>query len=218
MSMPAPPPDPGVGGGGSFFTQKFMGIPAMVWLGGIVIVGYLYFRNRSSSGAASSSGGGGTSTTGNITLTPGATNINIPAANPGGGTTGPTGGRGGGKSLYVKSAPAGWITMVIPNGTLGWVGVAFPNQAAQDQYYSIIGAHYANGYWYFPNNFTKSQLFTALRQAGGVLISGTNTGTNTTMPQNPPETPASSQPGQPSQSGTPNPQVQPTVIPKTVSS
>jgi LysM repeat protein len=73
-------------------TQKFYGIPAIVWLGGAAILAYfLFFRNKSSSAAApSSSGGGGTSTTGNITFTPPQVNVPVSGANPVNTTTGAT--------------------------------------------------------------------------------------------------------------------------------
>jgi LysM repeat protein len=67
MSPEVPPPE----GGGSFLTQRFYGIPAIVWLGGAAILAYfLFFRNKSGAASPSSSGGGGTSTTGDITFTP----------------------------------------------------------------------------------------------------------------------------------------------------
>lgn len=62
---------PEAGEGQNFFTKKFFGIPAIVWILGAVLLAYLFFRSKSgSSGTASTSGGGGTSTTGNISLKP----------------------------------------------------------------------------------------------------------------------------------------------------
>lgn len=73
MSEPIPEGD---GGGGSFLTRKFAGVPAIVWLLGATLLAYLYFRNKSG-GSASSTGGGGTPTTGDISVTPGTTTINV---------------------------------------------------------------------------------------------------------------------------------------------
>ena len=79
MSEPAPE-----GGGapaaGGFMTRKFLGIPAIFWLLGAVLLAYLYFRHSSgtsSGGGATSTGGGGTSTTGDITITPSPSNLTI---------------------------------------------------------------------------------------------------------------------------------------------
>lgn len=92
--MPPEPAPEGGGGGGNFFTQKYMGIPGIVWLGGVAVLAYfLFFRNNSgSSTGASSSGGGGTSTTGDITFTPPPTQITVPTsgANPVNTSTGST--------------------------------------------------------------------------------------------------------------------------------
>lgn len=73
MSEPMPE---GEGGGGSFLTRKFAGIPAIVWLLGATLLAYLYFRNKNG-GSASSSGGGGTATTGDIAISPGTTTIDV---------------------------------------------------------------------------------------------------------------------------------------------
>ena len=87
MAEMAPEAPPAEGGGGGFMSQKFYGIPAIVWLGGAAILAYfLFFRNKTSSSAPSSSGGGGTSTTGDITFTPPAspvtTDTGATAVNP----------------------------------------------------------------------------------------------------------------------------------------
>ena len=83
MAEMAPEPPPEGGGGGGFMSQKFYGIPAIVWLGGAAILAYfLFFRNKSSAASPSSSGGGGTSTTGDITFTPPQTNVPVSGANP----------------------------------------------------------------------------------------------------------------------------------------
>lgn len=81
MSDMAPEPATG-GGGGNPLTKKFGGIPGYVILGGALIIGYLFLRGKSSSSSASpsSSGGGGTSTTGNITINPATTSINVQGA------------------------------------------------------------------------------------------------------------------------------------------
>lgn len=93
MSEPAPEPQPGQGGGGgSFFSKKFLGIPAVIWLAGAAILAYLYFKNQSSSSGSSGSGatsssGSGQSTTGDITFTPGTSTVEVQGTNPTGGTT-----------------------------------------------------------------------------------------------------------------------------------
>lgn len=61
MNTAPPPPPEGGTGGGSFLTQKYYGIPGIVWLGGAAVLAYfLFFRNKSSS----SSSGSGTSSNG----------------------------------------------------------------------------------------------------------------------------------------------------------
>ena len=77
MSEPMPEAGGGAPAAGGFMTKKFMGIPAIVWILGAVLLAYLYFRHSSSSGSASSSGGGGTPTTGNISLSPGNTSVTV---------------------------------------------------------------------------------------------------------------------------------------------
>lgn len=55
------PPEPAQGGGGNFLTQKYMGIPGVVWLGGAAILAYfLFFRNKSSSSGTTPTETGGT--------------------------------------------------------------------------------------------------------------------------------------------------------------
>lgn len=79
MSEMPPEPPPEGGGGGNFLTQRYMGIPAVVWMAGAAILAYfLFFRNKGGSSSPSSSGGGGTSTTGDITFTPPPTQITVP--------------------------------------------------------------------------------------------------------------------------------------------
>lgn len=79
MSYPDAPPPSQPPAQGGFFTQKYLGIPGVVWLAGAAVLAYfLFFRNKSSSGAGgTSTGGGGTSTTGDITLQPGTETIDL---------------------------------------------------------------------------------------------------------------------------------------------
>ncbi|HEV2353202.1 MAG TPA: LysM peptidoglycan-binding domain-containing protein [Puia sp.] len=48
-------PEPG-GGGGSFFTKKFAGIPAWAWMAAAALIAYMYFRHKSSSSTANKTG------------------------------------------------------------------------------------------------------------------------------------------------------------------
>lgn len=54
--------DPEQPGGGGMMSSKILGIPTIVWVGGIALIVYfLFFRNSSqSAGSPSTSGGGGT--------------------------------------------------------------------------------------------------------------------------------------------------------------
>jgi LysM repeat protein len=81
--MSEPAPEPG-GGTGSFFQKKFLGIPAIVWLGGAAILAYLYFRSQSGSSSSGttattpSNANSGTATTGDTTFPANAsTNLTI---------------------------------------------------------------------------------------------------------------------------------------------
>jgi LysM repeat protein len=68
MDTAAPPEQ---GGGGNFFTQKYMGIPGIVWLGGAAILAYFLFFRKSSSSSGSGSGASNTGTggtSGNVTF------------------------------------------------------------------------------------------------------------------------------------------------------
>lgn len=68
-------------GGGNFFTNRIMGVPVFVWIGGIAILAYLYFRHTQQQNVpATTSGGGGQLTTGNTTLQKGAIHITVNAA------------------------------------------------------------------------------------------------------------------------------------------
>jgi len=72
-----------------FFSRKFMGIPAIVWLAGAALLAYMYFRHQSSTGAGgTSTGGGGSAATGDITLQPSPTSITV-QGQYGPNTTGP---------------------------------------------------------------------------------------------------------------------------------
>ena len=76
---------------GTFLTKKYGGIPGVVWLAGAAVVAYfLFFRGKSSSGATSS-GGGGTPTTGDISITPGTSTVNVTDSSPVPGPRGPKG-------------------------------------------------------------------------------------------------------------------------------
>lgn len=86
------PPEPQPEGGGNFFTRKIGGIPGFVWLGGAAVVAYfLFFRGKGSTTGASSSGGGGTPSTGDITIQPGTTTVQIQGAAVPPGAPSPTG-------------------------------------------------------------------------------------------------------------------------------
>lgn len=76
-------PEPGADGGGGMLTKKIMGIPVVVWVGGIALIAYLYLRNRSgSAGSPSTSGGGGSVTTGSTRIDKGAIQVTITQGNP----------------------------------------------------------------------------------------------------------------------------------------
>jgi hypothetical protein len=68
------PPQQGPG----FMQQRYMGIPAVVWLAAAAAVAYfLFFRNSGGGLGGTSTGGGGTSSTGDITLQPGTETIDL---------------------------------------------------------------------------------------------------------------------------------------------
>lgn len=81
MSEPAPESGgaPGGSAAGSFMSRKYLGIPAVVWIAGVALLAYMYFRRKStaSGGGATSTGGGGTSTTGDIAFQPAAETIDV---------------------------------------------------------------------------------------------------------------------------------------------
>lgn len=79
--MSEPAPEGGAPSAGGFMTRKFLGIPAIFWLLGAVLLAYLYFRHSSTSasGGATSTGGGGQSTTGDITIQPSSNPLTINA-------------------------------------------------------------------------------------------------------------------------------------------
>lgn len=78
MDPEAPP-----GGGGGLMGSKIMGIPTIVWVGGVALIVYfLFFRNSSGSASGvSTSGGGGTATSGNTTIDKGAIQVSITQGN-----------------------------------------------------------------------------------------------------------------------------------------
>lgn len=71
------------GGGGSFLTQKWLGLPAIVWLGGAAVLAYFIMSRSSSTPANSTSGGGGQIHTGKTTVQSGAVRINVNANDDG---------------------------------------------------------------------------------------------------------------------------------------
>ena len=80
------PPEGEGGGAGGFLTKKYMGLPGYVWLIGVAVLAYLYFRTKSGSGTSGSNStaattpsnaNSGTSTTGNTTFGPPTTNLTI---------------------------------------------------------------------------------------------------------------------------------------------
>jgi len=81
--------DPEEGGGGGLASSKFMGMPVIVWVGGIALIVYfLFFRNsgagRSGSGtgqAGNPVGGSGTITSGDTTIDSGAVQVTVNGAN-----------------------------------------------------------------------------------------------------------------------------------------
>lgn len=79
MSEFAPEPPSG-GGGNNPLTTKIMGMPGWVVLLGAVVIGYFLLSRKSSTAGGTSSGGGGTSTTGDITIQPGTTTVNVTSA------------------------------------------------------------------------------------------------------------------------------------------
>lgn len=62
--------------GGGFLSQRFMGIPAWVFLAGAAILAYWYF-SRNSSSTPTTTGGGGSVKTGRTTVQSGAIRINV---------------------------------------------------------------------------------------------------------------------------------------------
>jgi hypothetical protein len=82
-------PDEGTSGGG-FMSQKFMGIPAIVWLIGAAVIAYLWFsKQQAASGQtapASSTANQGTvtQTTGATTIDTGAVQVDVNAGGAGG--------------------------------------------------------------------------------------------------------------------------------------
>lgn len=79
MSEPAPEPPGSAPAAGGFMSRKFLGIPAIFWLLGAVLIAYLYFRNRSGGGTtgATSTAGSGQATTGDISIAPATTALNV---------------------------------------------------------------------------------------------------------------------------------------------
>jgi len=106
--MPAEPE-----GGGGFMTQKFMGIPAIVWLLGAAAVAYFLFsRNSASSGSGSSSAGSSdTLTTGDTSVATGAVQVTVNA-----GGSGDTGGGGG--NTQPSPPTTGTTTTTTNSGTV----------------------------------------------------------------------------------------------------
>jgi hypothetical protein len=86
--------DPEAPAGGGLMQSKIMGIPSIVWIGGIgLIVYFLFFRNSSSSSGSSGAqagtptGGSGTITSGDTTIDSGAVQVTVEGANNSPGAT-----------------------------------------------------------------------------------------------------------------------------------
>ena len=88
MTMPAEPQQGGI------FSQKFMGIPALVWLAGAAILAYWWFSRQSSSssgtGSSSANSGTNTQTTGATTIDTGAVQVSVNTGGSGDTSTQPT--------------------------------------------------------------------------------------------------------------------------------
>lgn len=110
-------PDAG-GGGGSFLTRKYMGIPAIVWVGGAALLAYMLFFRNSSGSSGSGTSSSGTATTGNITFSPPASDTSNSGLNPGQGML------SGGTNPQPTPAAPGTTTSQVTNpgstGTLTW--------------------------------------------------------------------------------------------------
>jgi len=63
--------------GGGFLSQKFMGIPAWIFLAGAAVLAYLYFSHQNQAPANMTTGGGGSVRTGNVKVEKGAVRINV---------------------------------------------------------------------------------------------------------------------------------------------
>lgn len=65
--------------GGGFMSMKFMGIPAIVWIGGAAILVYFLMKHNSQSSQPTNrtSGGGGTVKTGKTVVRSGAVRIDV---------------------------------------------------------------------------------------------------------------------------------------------
>lgn len=71
-------------------TARYGGVPGWLWMAGAAaIVYFLFLRNKSGGGGPSSSGGGGTSTTGDISIQPGTTTIQVQGSDIGSTGAGP---------------------------------------------------------------------------------------------------------------------------------
>lgn len=72
---------------------------------------------------------------------------------------------GGGSGSGSGSA----VSLTVPDGYEGAMNVTFPNQAAEDKFFQLIGV--TNGY--YPNGLSNAQILSAVDQAGGqVTASG----------------------------------------------
>jgi len=72
--MSEPMPEEAPSGGGNFLTQKYFGMPGIVWLGGAALLAYFLFFRKGSSSSSGSSGSSGTSsgeTSGAVTFNQG---------------------------------------------------------------------------------------------------------------------------------------------------
>lgn len=71
--------DPEMGGGGGLTGTRILGVPVLVWVAGIAVLAYLYFRSSGSSSptGVTTSGGGGSISTGRTVLDKGAVQVSI---------------------------------------------------------------------------------------------------------------------------------------------
>jgi len=64
-------------GGGGFAGSRILGIPTIVWIGGVALIVYFLFFRNSQTATPTTGGGGGTITTGATTVRKGAVTVNV---------------------------------------------------------------------------------------------------------------------------------------------